>query len=45
MHVKIDRQIFAKLRIILYKECNKRDVGLPVTIVDEKSLLMVDNND
>ena len=27
MYVNIDRQIVANLRIILYKECNKCDVG------------------
>ena len=30
MYVNTDRQINANLRIILYKECNKRDVGLAV---------------
>ena len=30
--VNIDRQILANLRIILYKECNKCDVGLLVVI-------------
>ena len=30
MYVNINRQILANLRIILYKEWNKRDVGLSV---------------
>ena len=33
MDVNIDRQILAKLRKILYKECNKCDVGLPVVLL------------
>ena len=32
MYVNIDRQIVANLRIILYKECNKCDVGLLCTM-------------
>ena len=32
MYVNIDCQILANLRIILYKECNKRDVGPPVLL-------------
>ena len=32
MYVNIDRQILANLRIILYKECKRRDVGLLVVI-------------
>ena len=33
MYVNIYRQILANLKIILYKECNKCDVELPVALI------------
>ena len=36
MYVNIDRQILANLRIILYREYNKCDVGRPVICIRTK---------
>ena len=37
MYVNIDRQIVANLRTILYKECNKCDVGPTVVAFEMNS--------